>query len=99
MAPLGSALALIRVGRGPGSIAVTAQTMTKGMGIAFRCRGLLDAYKEEAVRSLAALQNASLKGLLRRVVAKIFAIEVKGWCSEFEARNAAGRPAGAEAAG
>jgi geranylgeranyl pyrophosphate synthase len=69
------------------------------LGVADRCRGLLDAYKEEAVRSLAGLQNASLKGLLRRVVSKIFTVEVRGWCSEFEARNAAGSPAGAEAAG
>ena len=60
-----------------------------------RCRGLLDAYKEEAVRSLIPLENASLKGLLRRVIGKIFRVEVKGWCSEFEARNAAGRAAGA----
>jgi geranylgeranyl pyrophosphate synthase len=64
-----------------------------------RCRELLDSYKEEAVRSLAALENASLKGLLRRVVGKIFQLEVKGWCSEFETRNAASRPAVAEAAG
>lgn len=64
-----------------------------------RCRGLLDAYKEEAVRSLVELENASLKGLLRRVIGKIFSMEVKGWCSEFEARNAAGRAAGTPAAG
>lgn len=64
-----------------------------------RCRGLLDSYKEEAIRSLAELENASLKGLLRRVVSKIFTLEVKGWCSEFEARNAPGREAGAQAVG
>ena len=47
----------------------------------------------------AVLESPSLKGLLRRVVGKIFNdIELKGWCSEFEARNAAGRAAGAEAA-
>ena len=69
------------------------------LAAADRCRQLLESYKEEAVRSLAALDNASLKGLLRRVVGKIFNdIELKGWCSEFEARNAAGREAGAEAA-
>jgi geranylgeranyl diphosphate synthase, type II len=50
------------------------------------------------VRSLLALDNPSLKGLLRRVVGKIFQVEIKGWCSEFEARNAAGRAAVAEAA-
>jgi geranylgeranyl pyrophosphate synthase len=68
-------------------------------GVPDRCRGLLDSYKEEAVRTLADLENASLKGLLRRVVSKIFTLEIKGWCSEFEARNAAGRPAGAQVVG
>ncbi|MFN3648059.1 MAG: polyprenyl synthetase family protein [Armatimonadota bacterium] len=63
-----------------------------------RCRALLDSYKEEAVRSLVELEHPSLKGLLRRVISKIFSIEVKGWCSEFEARNAAGREAGTAAA-
>jgi geranylgeranyl pyrophosphate synthase len=64
-----------------------------------RCRRLLDSYKEEAIRSLAVLDEATLKGLLRRIVGKIFNdIELKGWCREFEARNAAGRAAGADAA-
>jgi geranylgeranyl pyrophosphate synthase len=65
-----------------------------------RCDGLLQGYKEEAIRALAEIDNPSLKGLLRRVVGKIFNdLEVKGWCSEFEARNAAGREARANAAG
>jgi geranylgeranyl diphosphate synthase, type II len=65
-----------------------------------RCQGLLQGYKEEAIRSLSAIEHPSLKGLLRRVVGKIFNdLEVKGWCSEFEARNAAGRAAGADVAG
>jgi geranylgeranyl pyrophosphate synthase len=68
-------------------------------GVEERCHGLLDSYKEEAIRSLADLENASLKGLLRRVVSKIFTLEIKGWCSEFEARNASGREAGAQVAG
>ena len=63
-----------------------------------RARALLEAYKEQAIRTLPALQNASLKGLLRRVVGKVFRVEIKGWCSEFETRDAAGRPAGAQAA-
>jgi geranylgeranyl pyrophosphate synthase len=66
------------------------------LGVPDRCRGLLDSYKEEAVRSLADLEHASLKGLLRRVVTKIFTLEVKGWCSEFEARNAPGGAPGAQ---
>ena len=63
-----------------------------------RCRGLLEAYKEEAVRSLKDIEHASLKGLLRRVVSKIFSVEIKGWCNEFEARNVAGGQARAESA-
>jgi geranylgeranyl pyrophosphate synthase len=58
-----------------------------------RCEHLLDSYKEEAIRSLAALEHPSLKGLLRRVVGKIFNdVEIKGWCKEQEQRNAANRP-------
>jgi geranylgeranyl pyrophosphate synthase len=63
-----------------------------------RCRGLLESYKEEAVRSLTRIENSSLKGLLRRVIGKIFSVEIKGWCSEFEARNAASGEALAQAA-
>ena len=63
-----------------------------------RCRALVEMYKEQAIQTLPDLQNASLKGLLRRVVGKIFRFEIQGWCSEFEARNAAGRAVGAAAA-
>jgi len=63
-----------------------------------RCRQLLEAYKEQAIRVLPELHNASLKGLLRRVIGKIFALEVQGWCSEFETRNAASREAVAQSA-
>jgi hypothetical protein len=33
------------------------------------------------------------------VVSKIFALEIKGWCSEFQARNVAGSEARAQALG
>jgi geranylgeranyl diphosphate synthase, type II len=59
---------------------------------------MMESYKEEAVRTLTDIHNPSLKGLLRRVVSKIFGVEVKGWCSEFEARNVAGGAALAEVA-
>lgn len=59
------------------------------LGAEDRCRTLLEMYKEQAIQTLPELQNSSLKGLLRRVVGKIFRVEIKGWCSEFEARNAA----------
>src|SRR5205823_4542885 len=50
-----------------------------------RARTLLETYKEEAIRALRDVQNANLKGLLRRVIGKIFNdTEIKGWCKEFE---------------
>lgn len=53
-----------------------------------RCRTLLETYKEEAIRSLRDLENPNLKGLLRRVIGKIFNdVEIKGWCKEHEERN------------
>ena len=93
---------LIRAWRGrdgePADRAAVA-ALLKEMAVEDRARALLEAYKEQAIRTLPALQNASLKGLLRRVVGKIFRVEIKGWCSEFEARNAAGGAARAEATG
>jgi geranylgeranyl pyrophosphate synthase len=68
-------------------------------GVHERAQDLLVSYKEEAIRSLRTLENATLKGLLRRVMTKIFNdLEIKGWCREFETANAAGRQAGAESA-
>jgi len=53
-----------------------------------RCEHLLESYKEEAIRSLASLEHPSLKGLLRRVVGKIFNdVEIKGWCKEQQTTN------------
>ena len=53
-----------------------------------KCLLLLETYKDSAVRSLAELENANLKGLLRRVMGKIFNdLEIKGWCREFEVKN------------
>jgi geranylgeranyl diphosphate synthase type II len=65
------------------------------LGVPERCRILQETYKEEALRALAELKTPSLKGLLRRVVSKIFSLELKGWCSEFETRNAASSPVSA----
>jgi geranylgeranyl pyrophosphate synthase len=57
-----------------------------------RARVLLETYKEEAIRSLREVENANLKGLLRRVIGKIFNdTEIKGWCKEFETKNGAAR--------
>ena len=53
------------------------------------CMMLLERYKDQAVRSLQDIENANLKGLLRRIVGKIFnELEIKGWCREFEVKKA-----------
>lgn len=70
------------------------------LGVRERAQELLEAYKEEAIRTLGELENPNLKGLLRRVIGKIFNdTEIKGWCNEFETRNAASREAGAPTVG
>jgi geranylgeranyl pyrophosphate synthase len=60
---------------------------------------LLEAYKEEAVRALDGLADPTLKGLLRRIVARIFnELQFEGYCREQEtkarAREAAQAVAG-----
>lgn len=58
------------------------------LGATDRARTLLETYKEEAIRCLADLENPNLKGLLRRVIGKIFNdVEIKGWCKEQEEKN------------
>ncbi len=50
-----------------------------------RAEDLQLTYRELAIRSLTDLENANLKGLLRRVIGKIFNdTVVKGWCSEVQ---------------
>ncbi|MBB6048541.1 polyprenyl synthetase family protein [Armatimonas rosea] len=78
--------------------AALARQITE-LGADTRSRDLMESYKDEAIRSLVELENASLKGLLRRVIGKLFQVEVKGWCSEFEARNAPGGAPSAPPAG
>jgi geranylgeranyl pyrophosphate synthase len=77
--------------------AVVVRRLITELGAEQQCRTLVEMYKEQAIQTLPELENASLKGLLRRVVAKIFRVEIKGWCSEFEARNAASGAVGAAA--
>ena len=62
-----------------------------------RAEQMVDSYKERAVQALQAVTHPTLKGLLRRVVGKIFQTRIEGWCREFEARNVAGGPAGTAA--
>ena len=85
--------------RRTGANSERVRELIKETGAEARCHSLLDSYREQAIRGLSDLENASLKGLLRRVVTKIFGVEIKGWCSEYETRNASGRKVGAEAAG
>jgi len=65
-----------------------------------KARELADAYERQAIDALSTMPHASAKGLLRRVIGKIFgdANLIHGYCGEFEARNAAGRAARAEPA-
>ena len=72
------------------SVAAVEQ-LYRDLGADERCRDLLERYKEEAIQSLRDLESPSLKGLLRRVIGKIFNdTEIKGWCKEFEAKNLLG---------
>jgi geranylgeranyl pyrophosphate synthase len=64
------------------------EALFRKLGADERARTLYETYKEEAIRSLRDLEHQSLKGLLRRVIGKIFNdTEIKGWCKEFEAQN------------
>jgi len=52
-------------------------------GIDAQTRLLLESFKSEAIRSLADLHHPGLKGLLRRVIGKIFSSpEIRGWCHD-----------------
>ncbi|HPD14697.1 MAG TPA: polyprenyl synthetase family protein [Planctomycetota bacterium] len=48
------------------------RSVLKALGVEEAARQMLASYKDEAVRSLRPVENASLKGLLRRVICKIF---------------------------
>ncbi|MBI3271958.1 MAG: polyprenyl synthetase family protein [Planctomycetes bacterium] len=90
--------ALFRGERRYAEVAGELRRILDARGVLEKADDLLEAYKEEAIRSLRFLSNATLKGLLRRVVGKIFGERLlEGYCSEYEARNAASRAAGAEA--
>ncbi len=64
-------------------------------GVVQTVENLLETYTAQASRSLHPLSNATLKGLLRRVIGRIFGDkQVGGYCRELEARHAAGRSVG-----
>ena len=53
-------------------LSASLQTVLAGLGVEAVAHQFLESYKEKALRSLRPLDNANLKGLLRRVIAKIF---------------------------
>jgi geranylgeranyl pyrophosphate synthase len=64
------------------------EALYTAVGADLRAKTLLETYKEEAIRCLQDLENPNLKGLLRRVLGKIFNdVEIKGWCKEQEQAN------------
>ena len=74
--------------RQPGLTPAEIENLYKELRADERAQTLLETYKEEAIRSLREVDNANLKGLLRRVIGKIFNdTEIKGWCKEFELKN------------
>lgn len=68
-------------------------------GVIQTVENLLEVYITQATQSLHPLKAPTLKGLLRRVIGKIFGNEqIQRYCHESEARHARGRTVGAEPA-
>ncbi len=68
------------------------QEMVRRPEIELAALRLMETYKAQAIGSLIALKNASLKGLLRRVMGKIFNdFEIMGCCNDHPPRHAPGR--------
>jgi geranylgeranyl pyrophosphate synthase len=73
------------------------QRIIRDRGVADTARDLLEAYIQQATRSLRPLRNPTLKGLLRRVIGTIFGDSIiEGYCRDRQARNAAGSRVGAD---
>jgi geranylgeranyl pyrophosphate synthase len=80
-------------------VAEAVRAILDERGVIEKANDLQEAYREQAIRCLRFLTNPTLKGLMRRVVGKIFGEQlIEGYCSEFEARNAAGGQVSAEPA-
>lgn len=57
-----------------------------------RATKLMEGYQDEAVRTLSTMKNATLKGLLRRVITRIFDnADFGSFCNEFKTGNAPSR--------
>src|SRR5207248_7785582 len=69
----------------PGVTAEKVESLYLELKADERARTLLETYKEEAIRSLRGVESPNLKGLLRRLIGKVFNdTEIRGWCKEFE---------------
>ena len=65
------------------------EEMYRQYGIDAQTRHILEAFKAEAIRSLAEMHHPSLKCLLRRVIGKIFNTpEIRGWCHDSALKSA-----------
>ncbi len=70
------------------------------LGVRRAAFNMMELYKSRALSCLGRLTNADLKGLLRRVISKIFnEIDLMGCCNDYQARHVGGggegeRPAG-----
>jgi geranylgeranyl diphosphate synthase type II len=75
----------------PRTVTAELASLFEARSVLAKARELRDAYEQQAVNSLRPMTNASAKGLLRRVIGKIFGepLALEGHCGEFEARNAA----------
>jgi geranylgeranyl pyrophosphate synthase len=67
------------------------------LGVDDVARGLLESCKQRAIQAVCRLDSPSLKGLLRRVVSRIF--DVRGLSRDAATGPASGRASGAQASG
>lgn len=82
------AVAAVLLGRADEATVRRVLELARELGVVDKTRELLNAYQEQAVRALRFVENPTLKGLLRRVVHKIFPLVLlEGTCSAQEAKN------------
>ena len=81
---------LARLAAGQPDSQLTAERLREAIRVAKadeKAALLLEGYKEEAVRALDAVVDPTLKGLLRRIVARIFnELSFEGYCREQETK-------------
>ena len=71
-----------------------------GLSVKKTALNMLESYRCRAICSLSSLDNPVLKGLLRRVISKIFNdIDVMGCCNDYTHKNAGINPGGSTTSG